>query len=304
MSSFMWGSIFLNLLSFFIFKSNCLAFVPFPSFEEGEIVKVVDSQYFSEKLSKMEIPDISATNAVVLDLNKDIFIFEKDSEEVKPIASISKLMAVLVMMENFKLDLDEYYIIKGSDHRPGGRNHVFRGEEVKRQDLLALTLIASDNSALISLISSLNLEEKDLVELMNQKAKDLGLENTRFEDATGLDVRNVSTAKELATLLKESFSIPEIVDLIKKPQYSFYTKQGVLKTAYSTNELLNNFTNQLDLEIIGAKTGYNDLSGYCLGSKFSINQSEFISIVLNASSLKARFNDTRNIAQAVYNYYN
>jgi D-alanyl-D-alanine endopeptidase (penicillin-binding protein 7) len=271
----------------------------------GQIIKYKDSQYFTEQLLQFENLQISASSAVVMDVQSDSFILEKNSEQVWPIASISKLMSVLVLLEDLKIDLDDTYVLKASDRRNGGRDYLFQGDEVANKDLLALALISSDNTAVIALISSAGLSEDEFVELMNTKAKSLGFKNTVFYDATGLNSANVSTAKEVSFLLKKALNNKIISDLVKNYSYSITTVQGRVKNIKSTNELLDYFNNnQSDVKIIGGKTGFNDSSGYCLGTEFSFREKKYISVVLNASSLNNRFNDTIKLVDKVISYDN
>jgi len=271
----------------------------------GQIIKYKDSQYFTEQLLQFENLQISASSAVVMDVQSDSFILEKNSEQVWPIASISKLMSVLVLLEDLKIDLDDTYVLKASDRRNGGRDYLFQGDEVANKDLLALALISSDNTAVIALISSAGLSEDEFVKLMNTKAKNLGLKNTIFYDATGLSSANVSTAKEVSFLLKKALNNKIISDLVKNYSYSITTVQGRVKNIKSTNELLDYFNNnQSDVKIIGGKTGFNDSSGYCLGTEFSFKEKKYISVVLNASSLNNRFNDTIKLVDKVISYDN
>ncbi len=296
--------IFINIISCLFFNNLMPTFIVSGS-DYGQIIKYKDSQYFTEQLLQFENLQISASSAVVMDVQSDSFILEKNSEQVWPIASISKLMSVLVLLEDLKIDLDDTYVLKASDRRNGGRDYLFQGDEVANKDLLALALISSDNTAVIALISSAGLSEDEFVELMNTKAKSLGFKNTVFYDATGLNSANVSTAKEVSFLLKKALNNKIISDLVKNYSYSITTVQGRVKNIKSTNELLDYFNNnQSDVKIIGGKTGFNDSSGYCLGTEFSFREKKYISVVLNASSLNNRFNDTIKLVDKVISYDN
>ena len=300
----MWLSILISIISCFFFN-NLMPTLIVPGSDYGQIIKYKDSQYFTEQLLQFENLQISASSAVVMDVQSDSFILEKNSEQVWPIASISKLMSVLVLLEDLKIDLDDTYVLKASDRRNGGRDYLFQGDEVANKDLLALALISSDNTAVIALISSAGLSEDEFVKLMNTKAKNLGLKNTIFYDATGLSSANVSTAKEVSFLLKKALNNKIISDLVKNYSYSITTVQGRVKNIKSTNELLDYFNNnQSDVKIIGGKTGFNDSSGYCLGTEFSFREKKYISVVLNASSLNNRFNDTIKLVNEVVSYDN
>ena len=280
--------------------------VSWPSFSKGEIVKMEDSSYYADRLKPGEYPEISAKSAVVVNLRNGSVVYEKNPNEVWSIASISKMMSALVLLEDLNLDLNNYYTIKESDRRSGGRQYLFSGDEVKVYDLLALSLIPSENTAVIAMVSSAGLSEEEFVEKMNDKAKSLGLSQTVFFDPTGLDARNVSTAKEVAVFLQKALSIKEVQDLAKNSSYKFKTKQGVSRQVFSTNELLDyTFSDGYNIKILGGKTGFNDRAGYCFGTKFILNNTqEYISVVLNASTLKNRFTDTRKLLEKISANFN
>lgn len=300
----MLSSILLSLISFLFFSTNIWAQIDFLGSDVGEINKINQSEYFLELKNNTSYPPVSASSFAVLDLSSGDFILEKNSNNVWPIASISKLMSALVLLEDLKIDLEGYYKIKNEDRRIGGRDNLFLGDEVSNYDLLALSLIASDNTAMSSLVSSAEIDENYFVALMNKKAKSLGLLETFFDDPTGLSPKNVSTARETALLIKEAFEVREIVSLVSQKDYKLSTRQGRVRSVVSTNELLYTNGNN-SIEIIGGKTGYIESSGYCLGTKFLLNNNqEFISVILNASTLKNRFADTSKIFESLYSFYN
>ena len=293
------GTLIFSTFSWWGFSGILWQEITWPNFEKGKIVNIDESEYYANRLKPGEYPEISAKSAVIVDLRNGSLVFEKNSDEVWPIASISKMMSALVLMEDLNLDLEKYYIIKESDKRSGGRQYLFTGDEVKVSDLLALSLIPSENTSVIAMVSFLGLSEEDFVVKMNDKAKSLGLKNTVFFDPTGLDSRNVSTAKEVAVFLQKALAIKEIQDLAKNYNYKFSTKQGSVRKVVSTNELLEyTFSDGYNVKILGGKTGFNDRAGYCFGTKFVINNNqEYISVVLNASTLKNRFVDTRRLLE-------
>lgn len=297
----------INYLFFYLFSFLIFNFIPYSKINMENYsnpVKIWETDFFHESLRTLDDLEISAKSSVILDLSSGEYIFEKNSEEVLPIASISKFMSALVLMEE-NLNLDDYYKVKKEDRRIGGRDYLFFGEEVQVRDLLALSLIASDNTAVIALISYLGLSENEFVIKMNNKAENLNLINTYFEDATGLSNKNISTAKEVSRILLEVLNHKEVSEFSRLYEYSFKTKNGREKEIFSTNELLSGFRNSdIKSKVIAGKTGYNLLAGYCLAIKFSLeNGHEFVSVVLNSSSIKNRFIDSENIIKKVEKIY-
>jgi D-alanyl-D-alanine endopeptidase (penicillin-binding protein 7) len=290
---------------FHILISSLFGFVSLFDFNDyGDVRKIWQLDNFSEKIEEINNLDLSASSVAVLDLDSNFFLFEREANETRSIASISKLMAALVFMD-LDINFEDYYKIQASDRRLGGRDYLFLGEEVKKIDLLALSLIPSDNTAVIALANSIGLSESDLVNKMNEKAKELKLYKTYFEDATGLSNNNVSTAKEVAIMTAKAFENKLIADLAQRYSYNFETKNGRVKNVNSTNELLAGFKDlEVDGRVISGKTGYNFLAGYCLTLKFSNSDGkEFISVVLNSGSISNRFRDSEKIIAEVAEIY-
>ena len=287
----MFYSVLIYIISAIFFSGS---FFNFPDFNYGHIVSAESSHYFQDKKVVLNYDGISASSFAVLNVKNNSWVLEKDSEHILPIASISKLMSLLVLLNHPDIDLEDYYTMKSEDRRVGGRDYIFPGDQVKIKDLFSLALLASDNTAVIALASYLDLSEDDLVNLMNQEVLSRGLEATSFVDATGLDSGNVSTAKETAKLIEEFYRQVDSgsLDFLNRYDYSIITKQGKSINMVSTNLLLNGQGDD-NLTIIGGKTGHNGQSGFCLGNWVSLNNLDFIIIVLNSSTLDNRFKDTK-----------
>ena len=136
---------------------------------------------------------------MLVDLDGNGELFTKNPDEVRPIASISKLMAVLVVLDK-NLDLDAATTLIDSDRQiaqGGARSRLPIGLSFSNRDLLHAALMASDNRAVPALGRAVGLDPAQLVAAMNSKAKDLGLAHTTFEDPVGLNSNNRSTARDL-----------------------------------------------------------------------------------------------------------
>src|SRR4051812_518560 len=142
--------------------------------------------------TKGGLPNVQAQAAVVVDLEGNEELFTKNADEVRPIASISKLMAVLVVLDK-NLDMDAATTMTESDKiiaTGGARSRLPIGLSFTNRDLLHAALMASDNRAVPALGRAVGLEPQQLVAAMNAKAKELGLKNTTFEDPVGLNSNN------------------------------------------------------------------------------------------------------------------
>ena len=140
---------------------------------------------------------LTAKSALVLDLDKGTVLYDKNSEEVRSIASLTKLMTAMVFLE-CGIDLFDTVTISREDTRASARSHLRPGETFYLIDLLHASLMPSDNRATRALVRATGLSPQEFVGRMNRKADSLGLVNTEFTDPTGLDADNVSTAWETA----------------------------------------------------------------------------------------------------------
>lgn len=244
-----------------------------------------------------------ARSVVVLDEESGEVIFEQNGHEKASIASISKLMSAMVFLDLVD-DLGGYYEIKRTDIQPGGKSHLYVGDQVRRSDLLAATLIASDNTAAYALIGAASATELSFVNRMNDKAKRLGLKNTSYVEPTGLDTRNVSSAGDVARILKQSMLYDEIKNVVDRPSFEFATKAGKTVKLRSTDELIDDYPSRGDIRILGGKTGYNEAAGFCFASRFERKGDDhIITVILGASTTASRFSETKKLVNWVYDNY-
>lgn len=245
---------------------------------------------------------VSADKAVVLSPDGRYLLFNKKADEVQPIASITKLMTAVVFLETSP-NWDDVYRIRPSDLIAGGRLNLFSGDSVYLRDLFLTALVASDNGAAFALAKSTGLSEVEFVDLMNKKAKDLRLLNTKFVDVTGLSSDNVSTAREVALLAKFALSLPAISEAVNLGEYSFVTLEGKEKNIVSTDHLLFD-PSPGELKPLGGKTGYTDLAGYCFVGRFQGPDNEdLIVAVLNSEGRNNRFQESKILINFVLGNY-
>lgn len=246
--------------------------------------------------------ELSVASGVVIDSDTSVPLWDKGSQDIRPIASISKLMTALVFLDH-NPGWDEVYEVKAEDRREGGRIYLNTGEKVKVKDLFYLSLVGSANTATISLVRSTGMNETTFIREMNKKARSLGLEKTNFADPSGLSRFNVSTAMEVAKLAQKSFLNKDIKGATLKSDYSFDTKGGRKVFINSTDKLLNIFPAN-GISIVGGKTGYTDSAGSCFVGKF-INKEgrDVISVVLGSKSVDERFKNTKALVEWIYSSY-
>ena len=284
-------SAFLNLI--LILVSSVFSF-NHVILNSGEIYRL-NLEVVSEK--------ITAQKAAVLSEEGRYLLFSKDSEDVQPIASITKLMTALVFLET-NPDFTDTYTITPDDYVLGGKLHLFTGDIVNLYDLFLTSLVASDNGATIALVHASGLSENEFVARMNEKAKELRLEHTSFIDPVGLSQYNVSTAKEAAMLALRAFHEEEIRKAMSLKEYSFQTLQGRDKYIESTDYLLFD-DEENSFMPLGGKTGYTDKAGYCFAGIFAGPNGEILAAsVLNSDDKNGRFKESKEIIRwTLENYF-
>lgn len=294
---------FITIISFFcLLLSAGLGFLTVGNSEFDRL----DVDYFKTPVVKQNsssTPAVTAKSILVLDNNSGAVLFEKNATSTLPIASITKLMTALVVLDT-NPDWEKVITISELDEREGGMVYLVPGDEVKIKNLFGLMLISSTNEAAAALARTAS--TTDFVLAMNQKAKSLGLNNTVFFDPTGLDPRNVSTTNDLARLAQAAFLQPEITKNVLQSEYEFKTQNfdKKIKVA-STDRLLESSLNQNDYKIIGAKTGHLPEVGYCLLLSIQRRDNKNLTLVLLGSQTDAdRWQEAKSLADWVLkNYY-
>lgn len=241
---------------------------------------------------------ISATTGVVIDVESGKILFSKNLHATRAIASITKLMSALVFLDT-NPDLSQIIEITSEDLTGIGQANFAVGEKIKLENLLYLSLIASDNDATFAIVRATGMTEDEFINKMNIKAKGMGLSNTQFADPVGLNKNNISTAYELAQILRLCSRHSLIRKIISFKNYSFTSESNKYHAVESTNKLLGSYLN-----VLGGKTGYIDEAGYCFASLIKLgNDAEIISVILNAPGANDRFNDTKRVVNWVETNY-
>ncbi len=231
-----------------------------------------------------------ARNAIVLDPATGEILFEKNSDRSVPIASLTKLMTMMVFLEQ-KPDLDLEAVVTREEISGGGHTQLRTGEMVSQRDLLHMGLMCSDNVATRVLARESGLSREDFLARMNHKAIELGMTHTRFVEFTGLDERNVSTAADVARMLHAAADIDLIREITTTRSYAFRTQRRMHQIS-NTNRLL--FSRY---EILGGKTGFINEAGYCFATWLHTQGRDLIAVVLGAPTNATRFADTVRLVQ-------
>ncbi|HEX9185251.1 MAG TPA: serine hydrolase [Burkholderiales bacterium] len=243
-----------------------------------------------------ELPNkmaLRSSVALVQDAESGETLFDKNSESVLPIASITKLMTSIVVLEQ-ALDLDERIVITKEDlaatRSSRIRGRLRPGTELSRNELLMLALMASDNRAAAALARSYHGGTEAFVAAMNGEAERLGLLDTHFSDPTGLSPDNVSTAQDLAKLVKAAHGYPLIREYSTRPSAHVRARGGTVGFS-NTNSLVR--SNKWEIEL--SKTGYISAAGRCLVMQMRVGARDLIVVLLDSYGKYSRIGDAQRI---------
>ena len=238
-------------------------------------------------------PKLRSSVALVLDAESGETLYEKNSETVLPIASITKLMTALVVLER-QLDLEQRVVISREDFAATRHSRVRArlraGSALTRDELLLLALMASDNLAAAALARSYPGGTEAFVAAMNAEAGRLGLNDTRFADPTGLSSDNVSSAQDLARLVKAAHGYPLIREYSTRPSAHVRARGGTVGFN-NTNSLVR--SGSWDIEL--SKTGYIAAAGRCLVMHMRVASRDLVVILLDSWGKYSRIGDARRI---------
>ncbi len=229
--------------------------------------------------------------ALVVDQDTDEVLFSKNSKAVLPIASLTKLMTAMVVIES-PLSLDDILVISQADvdTEKGSRSRLRVGTQLTRGEMLHLALMSSENRAAHALGRSYPGGLSQFVQAMNKKARDLGMQNSRYVEPTGLSSQNQSSAHDLAILVNAAYQHQIIRDLSTSPSYAVDVGQQQLQFR-NTNGLIS----KPDWEIGLQKTGYISEAGRCLVMQARLAGRQLIMIFLDSASKYARIGDAERV---------
>ena len=236
---------------------------------------------------------LKSGSALVMDINTGKTLYQKNPAQVRPIASLTKLMTALVVLDarqnlNQTLTIDQ----NDRDNIKHTYSRVRMGTKVSRRDALHLALMSSENRMASALARHYPGGRSAFIRAMNNKARQLGMRNSRFYDSTGLSTRNVSTARDLAKLIAAAYRQP----LIRQFTQDTSKEMRFTKPAYS---LMFNNTNPLvknpDWDVRLSKTGYTDEAGRCLLMRAKPDRQELAIVLLNSVGKRTPVGDANRI---------
>jgi D-alanyl-D-alanine endopeptidase (penicillin-binding protein 7) len=237
------------------------------------------------------VPDVRAAAAIIYDPDTKQVLWEENSQSERSIASITKVMTATVFLESSPT-LTEPVTIARSDVFQASTTHLRANDKVTADDLLHLLLIASDNAAARALARVSPHGSEGFIRRMNEKAAELGLENTHYADPSGLLSENTSTAYDMARLIAHASQDERISSIMRTYEYTVYSGRRPI-TFHSTNHLLG----RTDVDVRAGKTGFISKAGYCLATVLRLPDTgqNVAVVVFGARSNAGRFMESRNL---------
>ncbi|MGM8214013.1 D-alanyl-D-alanine carboxypeptidase family protein [Bacillaceae bacterium W0354] len=230
-------------------------------------------------------PHVSASSAIVMDMNTKEVLFEKNAHEKRNIASITKIMTAIVALEHGNLE-DQVIISYDASRKIGSSIYTREGQKYSLKDLLYGLMLRSGNDAAAAIAEHIAGSEKGFAFLMNEKARWIGMENSSFQNPHGLDEDgHYSTAYDMALLT--TYAMKSNEDFRKIFGTKKYLSENVNYYWFNKNKLL--MTNDY---CIGGKTGYTKSAGRTLVTTAELDGKEIVVVTLNAHS---DWNDHRNL---------
>lgn len=240
--------------------------------------------------------EVSSPSAILMEASTGQIIYEKNSEEIRSPASITKIMTLLLTFEALKkgkIKLEDEVITSAHAKSMGGSQVFLEEGEIQTVDtLIKCIVVASGNDAAVAIAEHIAGSEEEFVNQMNQKAKDLHMEQTKFVDCCGLSDSDdhVTSARDVAIMSRELINhYPEIYDYTKiwMEDITHNTKKGSSQfTLSSTNKLIRQYK-----YATGLKTGSTSKAKYCLSATANKDGIDLIAVVMAAPDYKFRFQD-------------
>ncbi|MBI5222645.1 MAG: D-alanyl-D-alanine carboxypeptidase [Candidatus Magasanikbacteria bacterium] len=262
-------------------------------------------------ISKPKLPELigemlpaesfTARSVMVKDNGTGAVLYRKNEYDKWPLASITKLMSALVILEN-NPDWAASTTVVGEDALD---THMYAGDIYTLDELWHAALIGSSNKAVLSLVSALGWSDAAFVERMNQKARELGMTEAVFLDSTGLDANDVASASDVAILLNEVMRHEKITGALLTAEYNLYSKERKKPHhMWNTDWLFLGWIPHQFKEFYGGKTGYIAVSGYNFTMRVGDGAGHVVDVVvLGAASHETRFIEAKTAAEWAFQNY-
>jgi len=241
-------------------------------------------------LAQKQQINLPAKSAILIDADSGRVLYEDEADEPMPPASITKLMTLFLSFEALnegRANMDDLVTVSQNAWETGGAQMFLNiGEQVSFRDLLTGIAVVSANDACVSVAEHLAGSVEVFVNRMNEKARELGLENTHYVDPSGLSNKNKMSARDIAVLSRQLIiNFPELRELDTIPSFEH---NGISQN--NRNPLLNRYPGT-----DGLKTGYTEEAGYCLAATAVQDDMRLIAVSLGSASPEARLEASKGL---------
>lgn len=288
----------INILVILIILFNsCIVFADLKDDKEQINIRVIKEELVETAKTLNNEPKLNSRVALVYDRSSGRVLYEKNGNKQTPMASTTKIMTAIVVMENSNLS-DIVTIDSKSAGTGGSRLGLKKNDKITVNDLLYGLMLRSGNDSAVALAIHIGGSIEGFAEMMNQKAKELKLINTHFVVPHGLDKEgHYTTAYELAKIADYALKIDKIKEIVstKTCTISINNKPKIIT---NTNELLGNVNG-----VYGVKTGFTNGAGRCLVSSCKRNDLDIITVVIGADTKKYRTADSIKLIEYTYKNY-
>lgn len=287
--------IFTVLILLWILTTSTL----YANIDDNEIIDInsIKKETVQTVASATEEPKLNARIGLIFDRNSKTVIYEKNAQKQVPMASTTKIMTAIVVLENANLN-DVVTINKKAAGTGGSRLGLKVNDKITVHDLLYGLMLKSGNDAAVALAVHIGGSIEGFAEIMNKKAIEIGLINSNFITPHGLDQKgHYTTAYELACMADYALNMPKFKEIVGCKNYNV-TINGNSRLIANTNELLGNLNG-----VYGVKTGFTNGAGRCLVTSCKRGDLDIITVVLGADTKKIRTADSIKLIEYAYKNY-
>lgn len=251
----------------------------------------------NENSNKIDNPELNARIALIYDRASGRIIYEKNGNKQTPMASTTKILTSIVILEN--ADLKETVTIGSKAAGTGGsRLGLKKNDKITVNDLLYGLMLRSGNDAAVALALHVGGSIEGFADMMNKKAEELGLTNSHFVVPHGLDNEgHYTTAYELAKMADYALNIPKFKEIVSSKSATIYIN-GYPKAINNTNNLLGSVSG-----VYGVKTGFTNGAGRCLVSSCKRGELDIITVIIGADTNNQRTADTKELIEYAFNNF-
>lgn len=251
-----------------------------------------------------DVINLKSQSGIIIEADTGKVLFEKDADTKRAPASMTKIMTMLLIVEELEkgniLLKDEVAISERAASMGGSQIYLEKGSTATVEELLTTIAVGSANDSAVAMAEKIGGTVENFVVLMNKRAKQLGANNTTFKNPHGLDEEgHETTARDMALIAKEVVKHDNIIKLSSTYETTIRHKNGKSLWLVNTNSLIK-FYSGLD----GLKTGFTDKAGYCLTGTMKRNDMRLITVVMHAETKEDRNTDTINMMEYAYSMYN